>query len=599
MDLRGKARDAIEKSRLKITTKIILTSTFILIALIPALIINIIYYGKENDYIMQRLEQYNFQIVNKVGGQLNFILSQVDTINYELISMANEYNLFSINFKNYTVQNLEKIKLYEGVMQSIRRTLPAISDVYFIDPDGYLYSSMWSCDKEKLLQKEWIRNYKPVNGWTVIPTHLADYYDMSARKYEQVISFIKPVGEWTSTYKLDGIIQIDIKYDQIKQLVESAVTDGSGQIFLIDGSNSIVYGSDNSYLGKKFNQIIGTDFQEDVGKHDHVVYSGNNMIIIKNLPSMNWHIIEVIPTRERLYEIEKAKKIVIFITILAALFSLLIGSALSAAITKPLRKLMKGMNRIKVDEVRFEPIQFNTFNHDMKVLSDSYNVMLDKINILMKNIVKHERDKKNAELQMLQAQISPHFLYNTLNTIKWMAFMENCPRIADAIVSLVDLLEFCCKNRDSVIPVREELKLLNDYINIQQLRYNSKIKIVFEMDHGIDDMRILKFTLQPSVENAIIHAFTEMKEDATIFIRGRILEDRVVFEVEDNGVGIDDYTLKHMTGMGVSNVNDRIKLNFGDKFGQIIESEFGIGTKVTISLPKISEDEAGLKCTGF
>lgn len=592
MRLYNRITSILEKLQFKITTRLILTSSFILIAVIPALIINSIYYGKERGYIIKRLEEYNLQTINKVGEQLDFTLSQVDTINYEMVAMANEYNILNINFKNLTSSNLEKMRLYESMIQNIRRTFPAISDAYFINLSGYVYSSIWSSDKEKLLKKDWIVKYKPTNQWTIIPTHKADYYDLSSRIQTQVVSFLKPVlggSNYDSPY---GIIQIDIKLEQIEKLIKSTATDGDSQIYLSEEENQIIYCSDDLYLGKKLEDALPFDLQlKNESEDRRIQYFGDTMVIIKKLPNVNWHIIKVVSTKERLSEIEDAKKIVLFITLLAMLFSLVIGMGLSSAITKPLKKLMKLMNRMKVDEATLEPIQFHTLNNDLNVLSESYNIMVDKINILMKNIVQKEQEKKDTELQMLQSQISPHFLYNTLNMIKWMALMENSHSIADAIVSLVNLLEFSCKNHNSIIPIKDEVKMLKDYIDIQNLRYNSSINVVFDLENGLQDLYMLKFTLQPSIENAMIHAFSIMKEEATIYIRGWVIEDQIIFEVEDNGIGMDDYTLRNMTGLGVKNVNDRIKLHFGDEFGQVIKSQYEMGTKVIITLPKLLKDE--------
>lgn len=467
-------------------------------------------------------------------------------------------------------------------------------DVYLIDMDGYVYSSKWDSNKEKLLQKEWIKGYVPVDHWTIIPAHIADYYMLGMNTNEQVISFIKPVIGWSRPDKLDGLIQIDIKYSTIKTLLESASTGGNSQIFLYDDSGSIIYCSEGSLQGKSLKDVAGLNFTaEAVADSNNVWYDKDNIVITNTLPSMNWHIAAVIPLRESLSKMEEAKSIVGFITSISVLFSLLTGILLSSAITRPLNRVIKKMDKVKIDEINLEKIQINSINRDLTVLTDSYNIMVEKIGILMNNIIRKEREKKNAELQMLQAQINPHFLYNTLNTIKWMALMENSHKIADQIVALVSILEFCCKNHDSIIPVKEELKVLNDYISIQKARYNSAIRIVFDIEDSLYGFYMLKFTLQPSVENAIIHGFTKIKEDCLITIRGREYEDRIVFEVEDNGVGMDNDMLKNMTGLGVRNVNERIKLYFGEKFGQVIESKLGIGTKVTITLPKISSVAEG------
>ena len=231
------------------------------------------------------------------------------------------------------------------------------------------------------------------------------------------------------------------------------------------------------------------------------------------------------------------------------------------------------------------------------------NEMLDNIQVLMKDKIDREVLVKNTEIKALQNQINAHFIYNVLESIKMMAEIDEEYEISDAITALGELLRYNLKWVSSTVTIREEISYIRNYIRLMNLRYDFTIILSVNIDEDIYDQRIPKMSLQPIVENAILHGIAQLGEDATIYIKSLTRGDEFAITITDSGIGmdeehrillekkingeIDDPDSKH--GIGLKNVNYRIKMQFGEKYGLTVHSMEGCYTKITVHLPRYSE----------
>lgn len=251
-------------------------------------------------------------------------------------------------------------------------------------------------------------------------------------------------------------------------------------------------------------------------------------------------------------------------------------------------------------------------NPDIEVSSDeigeigkSINQMTDHIQGLLKQQAEMYEQKKNIEISLLQSQINPHFLYNTLDSIRWMAVIQGSKNIEQTTKALESLLRNMAKGVGDKITLREELELVGDYIHIQQVRYVEIFDYVCQVPESLLDCLIIKFTLQPVVENAILHGIEPMKQFGEIEISAREENGELYICIEDNGVGMTKEELDRLTasscntnknalsGIGVSNVDARLKLHYGASYGLSYESSPGEFTRATIHIPK----EENSSCT--
>ena len=301
-------------------------------------------------------------------------------------------------------------------------------------------------------------------------------------------------------------------------------------------------------------------------------------------------------------------------TWLMLLFSLVVALCLGSSflfikyVTKPLYVLKMLMNRAERGDLR--AYWTSKSSNEWTQLGESYNQMLNRLEDLIKQVKREESLKKEAEMEALHYQLNPHFLYNTLNTIKWVAKIHKTPQISEVVSALVRLLQASLGKKGEFITLREEIGLTHDYMEIQKFRYGDRIQIVMEVEELTLSCLVPRMLLQPLVENAIIHGIEPTKREGRITIRSWLDRDLLLCQVEDNGVGIQmeegssGWKAMHavggaqsgklrerMSGVGISHIREKIKLYYGPQFKMHIGSKPGEGTTIRMSLPIHQSEE--------
>ena len=286
----------------------------------------------------------------------------------------------------------------------------------------------------------------------------------------------------------------------------------------------------------------------------------------------------------------------IFLTVDVILVIIVVRS-----ITNPIHNLVGVTGRIAKGE--FEARSSVTTDDELAELSDSVNDMARNLEVMVAQIKEDERKMRSAELRLLQEQINPHFLYNALDTIIWLVEDGKNDEAVDMVVSLSDFFKLVLSKGREYISIREEERHIRSYLEIQQIRYRDILTYEIAIDPAVYDYLILKMTLQPLVENALYHGIKYKRAIGKITISGTLCEDQTIrLTVEDDGVGMEEEKLKRLreeimrpcketeSGFGMSNVNERIHMNYGWEYGIFIESETGKGTRVTVTIPALLSD---------
>ena len=278
---------------------------------------------------------------------------------------------------------------------------------------------------------------------------------------------------------------------------------------------------------------------------------------------------------------------------------LILSYYIPLSITRPIRKLSEVTDQVAKGDlsVRFDARSGVEVNR----LSDSLNTMIDKINELLAQVTKEQVRLRKAEFELLQMQINPHFLYNTLDTIIWLAEAGKQKEVVDMVGSLSEFFRTSLNQGKDIIPIREELQHVKSYLEIQQVRYQDILEYEISLPRELEKVCLPKLTLQPLAENALYHGIKNKRGLGHILINGRREKNHFVIQIEDNGIGISEERLAQVRDKiqyrspagndiyGLYNVNERIHLNFGEKFGISIESDYGDGTVVSILLPYMEE----------
>ncbi|MCI6677061.1 MAG: sensor histidine kinase [Clostridiales bacterium] len=352
--------------------------------------------------------------------------------------------------------------------------------------------------------------------------------------------------------------------------------------------------SDNTecYIVNQSGTIISSSNKEKLGIDMELQDSPMKTILQKNLPYYQSTIYGVIDNQKAL---DNQYKIPLLWLICAGIIagSVLVIFIVVRQTTKPLSELVKKMSNARM--TKFDEHIVPTGSKEVRELSTTYNAMLDDLNRYIDELMTIQRQKRKAEITALQMQINPHYIYNTLASIKWLIFQGNTKKSTQTIDAFISLLRNTISNTDEYITVEKDIENLKNYVLINNTRYGDRVRVEYFIAFGCNEYKIPKMILQPFVENAFFHAFpNEQKGTIEIFVRA--LDGKLQIQIEDDGVGMTSERLmklteknrkvEHFGGIGINNVDDRLQLIYGQEYGIQIQSEENNGTTVTIFLPK-------------
>ncbi|WP_242965315.1 cache domain-containing sensor histidine kinase [Petroclostridium xylanilyticum] len=344
--------------------------------------------------------------------------------------------------------------------------------------------------------------------------------------------------------------------------------------------------------------------QKGEGIFNKSIDNNNYLVAFSHVENTDWYVVSLIPYAYLTAEARRVGLYTVIVSMACLILAISLSFLISKSISVPLKRLIHSMNEMKEGNLSIS-IEDKSKDEISKV-TNNFNMMVEEIKTLLRNVEMKERQKRIAELKALQAQINPHFLSNTLNNVRWLARIQNADNIEKLITSLIYLLHGSMGKGDELITVMEEINYLKNYITIQEYRYYDKFKVSFKIEEEVLNYKILRFVLQPILENSIIHGIEPMNGQGLIVIKAFTDADHLKITVTDNGVGIpkeklegtlshDPYTRRsRFNGMGLANVEERIKLFFGPQYGIFIQSIPDFYTTVEIILPIIKK-EGGLE----
>lgn len=323
------------------------------------------------------------------------------------------------------------------------------------------------------------------------------------------------------------------------------------------------------------------------------------LITIKTVDQLGWKIIGVSYMDDIATTKSEISRFLIWLLIVVSIIVLFVLSYISAKISRPIKMLERSMERVEQGDFTVnEPIRGS---HEVEQLSLRFHLMVAKVRELMSQIIREQEAKRKSELEVLQAQIHPHFLYNTLNSVVRMVGIGKNEDVITTITSLSKLFRISLSRGKSVITVQEELEHVRHYLIIQKMRYKQKFAYWIEAQEEVLSCRTPKLLLQPIVENAIYHGIEHMADPGEIHVSASLRDGKVLLQVRDNGLGMSPnvrervlagtYKSEGGSGVGIRNVHERIRLSFGDEYGLEIESELEVGTVVNVWIPCRRDDE--------
>ena len=434
--------------------------------------------------------------------------------------------------------------------------------------------------------------------------HVQYIFDDAKSQYKWVISVSRAVEVTKGVSVSQGVLLIDIRYSSLEQLLENVTLGNGGYVYLISNDGQIIYHPKAQLIDSG---RVQEDHQKAAGYRDGTyeeVFQGEKRYVTdKSVGYTGWKLVGVTPTRSVSFSGVKTRLFILFVVLLILFLLLVINFYISSKITDPIHEL-EGSVR-KLEDGKLDVPVYIGGSYEIQHLGRSIANMASQIQVLMQDIVEEHEAKRKREFDTLQSQINPHFLYNTLDIIVWMVENEKKSEAVKVVTALARFFRISLSKGKSIIPVRDELEHVRNYLTIQQMRFKNKFTYQISAREEVLELASLKLMLQPLVENAIYHGMEFMDGDGEILIQAEICESsgHLCFLIQDNGLGMTGEQVeglfadqshvpsKRGSGIGVRNVNERIKLYFGEDYGLRIWSEPDEGTKIFIDLPAVPYQE--------
>ena len=427
-------------------------------------------------------------------------------------------------------------------------------------------------------------------------------FESSSDQYRWVIPMTRVVEITKGTDTVQGILLIHLNYTGLKLLLDGVTLGNEGYIYLIDGNGEIIYHPRAQLIDSGLEHENNRDVSEyRDGIYQETFHGEERVITVKSVGYTGWKLIGVAPRQTVSLNSLKTQLLVVFVAAFILFLMSLVNSYISSRITTPIRKLELSVNEIEKGNLNAKVDAEGSY--EIRHLGQSVQNMAKQIQVLMADIVSEHEKKRKQEFDTLQSQINPHFLYNTLDIIVWMIENEKPDQAVKAVTALARFFRISLSRGKSIITVKDELEHVRNYLMIQHMRFKNRFSYTIEAEDEVLELASLKLMLQPLVENAIYHGMEFMDGDGEIFISAWKEGEDLYLKVSDNGLGMTEEQVARLfsdtphtgssrgSGIGVKNVNERIRLYFGSEYGLSIESEPDEGTVVTIHLPAVAYSE--------
>lgn len=580
------------------STMLFLFSSVIIAALMIFLLISLHY--TENTVVENSMD-YTTQLVSQVNNDIDSYIEYMQNISLMFSTNSDIQSFVSAKYTNSSVGTVE----WERIAKLFSTIMDARSDIYNIGllaNDGRYVLNYGHQDLNPYIdlnKLDWYQKTIDANGGSVLSS--SHVQTLIKGDYKWVITMSSTLAD-PITRENKGLLFIDLNYSAINRLCDNISLGSKGYVFILDKNGKIIYHPKQQllYSGLKKEQIKKVMNLNGNGGH-FIIDEGNDSRIYTAKTSQNtgWTVVSVAYTSELLSKKEETQELYLIVAILLLVLTLLFSSFISSGITRPVRQLQKSMS--KVEKGDFETAEISiTLDNELGSLSNSFNIMIGEIKKLMEENIEEQRQKRKSELKALQAQINPHFLYNTLDSIIWMAEVGNNAEVVLMTSSLAKLLRQSISNSNELVSIADELNYTKTYLTIQKMRYQDKLEFFIEVEESVLNHSIIKLILQPLVENAIYHGIKYKDGIGILSIHGGIEDNCIALHVDDNGVGMDTHTLSHLFeqkqsekdshGVGINNIQGRLRLYYGNDYGLSYSSQPNMGTTATIRIPIRQEE---------
>ena len=562
---------------------------FTVTAIIAIALISLIIFQRFTNSLNATIIEENSGIVGQLGESVDSYLR-----NAMKVSDSIYYNVI----KNTDISN-DDIK--KGMNLIYVNNDNMIDDIALISGKGELIESMPALrlkDNSNVLEKDFFKKSMAESEYINFSMpHIRDLFDRNENSYSWVISLSRAVEVTDEGKATQALLLINLNYRYFEETFSNVNLGNGGYVYLTNDRGDIIW-------HPKQNEIYSGRFNED-NKYAATLKDG---ITVENLRGKNitlnvrtigytgWKLVGVTPSAALGVDGIKFRFFVLFVADLFLFLLAMINAFISDKISNPIKSLDGSVREIESGNLDVEIVPSGSY--EVEHLGKSIKNMLGRIKVLMSDLVAEHNAKRKSEFDTLQSQINPHFLYNTLDIIVWMIENENSDKAVNIVTALAKFFRISLSKGKNIITVKDEVEHVRNYLMIQNMRFKNRFEYSIDVDEKVLSYSSLKLMLQPLVENAIYHGMEFMDGDGEIDVKVFKEDNSLYFTITDNGLGMSEDMVETLlskdfvpskkgSGIGVKNVNERIKLYFGSEYGLKVESEPDEGTKITIHLPAV------------
>ncbi len=583
---------------------------FLLLSLVPMLITGLFSYQQSSRAIEDKIKTYSRQVMNQVAQNIEAEMTRLenDTIDVGFSEIVQKTMVDYGKLGQWEALNNQEI-IRDMMVQKF--TFNDITDVVLFTKQNETINAFgdkgFKLNMKPDFRKHLLQEVESSNG---VPVWMAIGPQEVSPKVTRIFLNINDkngiiVGKAIrSLYEGEyiGAVVIRIREDFFSDVYQDIDIGKGSEIFIIDKRGVVVSSRTDAVPFKKpykessLIRLLHKNEKNDSNVFSLQIEKQPYLVAFAPIHNADWYIVSTIPYSYLNLESSKIRNRIILMGLSFFLLAVLLSIIFTKSISNPLNKLIKAMDEAKTGNFSIRV----TDNHQDEIaeVTRNFNIMIAEINNLLEDIKNKEKQKRNAELKALQAQINPHFLSNVLNTAKMLASAQKAENLESLLTSLIQLLHVSMGKEEELIMVSKEIEYLKNYLNILEFRYYHKYQVSFEIEPEILQNKLPKFLLQPILENSIIHGIGPKKGEGTIVVKGFRYEENMIFTITDDGIGMtpelidkifrkQEISKDHFCGIGIPNVLERIHLYFGDGYGLRIDSSSNHYTIVEITLPII------------
>lgn len=575
----------------------------LIIKIMAAIIIGVVLISQINILLVNKFSKDFFSEVYGDSQEKNIEKIQEDLEEYfgsiektfDNISTSYDINMYYSGKNSSSVDKFIAMHNMQKSFQNAFESKLSGTTVLLVSKEGEI-----SVNNNDVLTKDWkeikqneVFNEARKNNRKLCYSYVDEGFTY-ATKSSSIILGVKALRDMNNKLYGYGVILIpDSELDNFYRYGENQYN----SISIIDSNGKIVSSTDKYQIGEtdtELQKITNEMFEKEITVEKMEKKAKTNMVLCKKIPYVDYSLCFTVDANEAIESLYNISTLMWYIAIITGAVLLVIYILIRRTMS-PLRQLGRKMSYVAKGD--FNQYAEVTGDGEIQELAKSYNRMLHDINHYVDSIIEIQKQKRQAEIHALQMQINPHYIYNTLTSIKWLIMQGDTVKSTKAIDAFIKLLRSTISKSDEYISVEEEIENLKNYMYINEIRYGEKIKTEFFISiNEPDQLMIPKMILQPFIENAFFHGFPE-GQNGEIFVCVREKAEKLIVEIIDNGVGMDERQVnelengkssrksEHFTGIGINNIRDRLKLIYENQYELKIKSSLGEGTTVTVVLP--------------